>query len=112
MTEADDVVDEDLEALRDRPWRDRVVARSLGAATRQTLDRAQALMKATVELLEVSGENVTVQDVADRAGFSLRILYRHFSSKEDLLAAVLEDQLATGAEQLRQVLERITGEQS
>jgi TetR/AcrR family transcriptional regulator len=107
VTETDDVVDEDLEAVRDRPWRDRVIARSLGAATRQTLDRAQALMKATVELLEVSGENVTVQDVADRAGFSLRILYRHFSSKEDLLAAVLEDQLATGAERLRQVLGEI-----
>lgn len=64
-------------------------------------------MKATVELLEVSGENVTVQDVAERAGFSLRILYRHFSSKEDLLAAVLEDQLEGAAHRHRLQLSKI-----
>lgn len=91
----------------DASWRERVVARSLGAATRQTIDRAQALIKAAVELLESSGETVTVQDVADRAGFSLRVLYRHFSSKDDLLAAVLEDQLETGAAQIREVLATI-----
>ena len=67
---------EELEEVRDRPWRDRVVARSLGAATRQTLDRAQALIEATIQLLETSGESVTVQDVADKAGYSLRVLYR------------------------------------
>ena len=88
----------------DATWRERVVARSLGAQTRQTIDRAQALIKAATELLESSGETVTVQDVADRAGYSLRVLYRHFSSKDDLLAAVLEDQLESGAARVRGLL--------
>jgi AcrR family transcriptional regulator len=64
-------------------------------------------MKATVELLEISGESVTVQDVADRAGVSLRILYRHFSSKDDLLAAVLEERLEEGAQAVRAALRKI-----
>ena len=98
---------EELEEVRDRPWRDRVVARSLGAATRQTLDRAQALIEATIQLLETSGESVTVQDVADKAGYSLRVLYRQFSSKEDLLAAVLESQLETAAERMRKQLAKL-----
>jgi AcrR family transcriptional regulator len=92
----------------DAPWRERVIERSLGAATRQTLDRAQALLGAAVELLELSGEDVTVQEIADRAGFSLRVLYRHFSSKDDLLAAVLEDHLARDAAHMRQTLLEIS----
>jgi AcrR family transcriptional regulator len=92
--------DESLEEVRDQPWRHRVVARSLGAATRQSLARAQAAIRATVALLE-AGKPVTVQDVADNAGFSLRVLYRHFSSKEDLLGAVLEDQLEKAAKSIR-----------
>jgi AcrR family transcriptional regulator len=98
---------EELEEVRDRPWRDRVVARSLGKATRQTLDRAQALIEAATQLLETSGESVTVQDVADKAGYSLRVLYRQFSSKEDLLAAVLESQLETAAERMRKQLAKL-----
>jgi AcrR family transcriptional regulator len=90
-----------------RPWRERVVERSLGEAARQSLDRAETLIRATIELLESSGENVTVQDVADRAGVSLRVLYRHFSSKDDLLAAVLEDRLEKGAHHLRRRLAEV-----
>jgi AcrR family transcriptional regulator len=88
------------------PWRDRVVARSLGPAKRQSLGRAEAAMKATIALLE-SGENVTVQDVADNAGFSLRVLYRHFRSKEDLLIAVLESETETLTNRMRRRLDKI-----
>jgi AcrR family transcriptional regulator len=102
----DDATGDALPAVRNLPWRDRVVARSLGVATSQTLDRAQALIDATVQLL-ASSETVTVQEVADRAGYSLRILYRHFSSKEDLLAAVIEDQVEKGAVVLRSILTEI-----
>jgi AcrR family transcriptional regulator len=105
-TEKDEGLSGEFVEVGDQAWKHRVVARSLGVATRQSLDRAHALMKATVELLEVSGENVTVQDVADRAGYSLRILYRHFSSKDDLLAAVLEDQLEAASKRIRPILER------
>lgn len=91
----------------DAPWRERVLARSLGAATQQAMDRAQALIAAAIELLDTSGETVTVQDVAERAGYSLRVLYRHFSSKDDLLAAVLEAQLEGGARRMHPLLHKI-----
>ena len=35
-----------------------------------------------------NGESLTVQDVADEAGQSLRTLYQYFASKDDLLLAV------------------------
>lgn len=89
------------DALSDGPWRDRVVTRSLGAARSQSIDRGAAFVRAAMEILEAEGESLTVQDVADRAGFSLRILYRHFASKDDLLAAVLEESLSTAAKRLR-----------
>lgn len=99
-------VDTDLNGQSDLPWRDRVVARSLGAAKRQSLGRAEAAMKATVAILE-AGDNVTVQDVADAAGFSLRVLYRHFRSKEDLLIAVLENGQEKATTRMRSRLEKI-----
>jgi AcrR family transcriptional regulator len=95
-----DVEVESLEEVRDRPWRERVVARSLGPAIRQSIFQAQAAIRATVELLE-AGRPVTVQDVADSAGLSPGVIHRHFSSTEDLLGAVLEDCMETSAERLR-----------
>lgn len=99
-------VGSELDGPSELPWRDRVVARSLGAAQRQSLGRAEAAMKATVALLE-AGDNVTVQDVADNAGFSLRVLYRHFRSKEDLLIAVLENEQEIVTNRMRNRLEKI-----
>jgi AcrR family transcriptional regulator len=89
------------------PWRDRVVSRSLGAKRRQSIDRGAAFVAAAMEILREEGESLTVQDVADRAGFSLRILYRHFASKDDLLAAVLEEILFAAAKQMRTELYKI-----
>ena len=96
------------DALSEGPWRDRVVTRSLGAARSQSIDRGAAFVRAAMEILEVEGESLTVQDVADRAGFSLRILYRHFASKDDLLAAVLEESLSTAAKRMRIQSAKIT----
>lgn len=88
-------------------WQDRVVRRSLRDAAAQAIARAEELMAATVELMESSGEDVTVQEIADRAGVSLRVLYRQFPSKDALLIAVLEDMLAKAAEQGRRDLAEI-----
>jgi AcrR family transcriptional regulator len=89
------------------PWRDRVVSRSLGAARRQSIDRGAAFVTAAMEILREEGESLTVQDVADRAGFSLRIMYRHFASKDDLLAAVLEEILFSAAGRMCAELKKI-----
>ncbi len=49
----------------------------------------QALLKASLQLLRTSGPGAfTLREVARRAGVSHNAPYRHFRSKEDLLAAL------------------------
>lgn len=98
-------------------WRRRVVGRSLRAAAERSVDRGQALIAAAATVLErANGGDVTVQEVADEAGQSLRTLYQYFESKDDLLLAVFEEAMRTYArlirdaiEDLHDPLERLTG---
>lgn len=86
------LTDEEEDGTGEPGWRNRVLERSLGKATRRSLDRGAALVAAAGKLLDRSkGDGFTVQEVADEAGQSLRSFYRHFSSKDDLLLAVLEE---------------------
>lgn len=85
-------------AETDVDWHRRVVGRSLRTATQRSIDRGQALIRAAGVVLERSGgEDITVQDVADEAGQSLRTLYQYFASKDDLLLAVFEESMRTYA---------------
>jgi len=83
-------------------WHRRVVDRSLGSATRKSIDRGAALIQAAAALLERSGgESFTVQQVADEAGQSLRTLYQYFESKDDLALAVYEVAMERYAQMIR-----------
>ena len=56
------------------------------------------MIRATAKVLErTNGESLTVQEVADEAGQSLRTLYQYFESKDDLLLAVYEEAMGTYA---------------
>jgi AcrR family transcriptional regulator len=98
-------------------WQRRVVGRSLGTATKRSIDRGGRLVRAAAALLERSnGDGFTVQDVADEAGQSLRTLYHYFESKDDLLLAVFEEAMGTYARMIRTAiagledpLERLAG---
>jgi len=79
----------------DDGWRTRVLDRSLESARKRSLDRSEAFIQAAIELLHEKGEGFTLQEVSDRAGFSLRLFYQHFGGKHDLLLAVLEEELRT-----------------
>jgi len=80
-------------------WERRVVGRSLRGATERSVDRGRALIRAAATVLERSGgDDITVQEVADEAGQSLRTLYQHFESKDDLLLAVFEEAMRRYAE--------------
>jgi AcrR family transcriptional regulator len=58
-------------------------------------ERARRIVETAVELAEKGGfEAVRLRDVASHAGVALGTLYRRFRSKEDLLAAVLEREMA------------------
>src|SRR5665647_244081 len=79
-------------------WQRRVVGRSLDGARRRSIDRGASLIRAAAKVLErTNGESITVQEVADEAGQSLRTLYQYFESKEDLLLAVYEEAMRTYA---------------
>ena len=51
----------------------------------------QRIITAARELLVASGLDVSVRQIAGRAGLGLGTLYRHFPTRDDLVDAVLED---------------------
>jgi AcrR family transcriptional regulator len=58
-------------------------------------ERARRIVQTAVELAEKGGfEAVRLRDVAAHAGVALGTLYRRFRSKEDLLLAALEQEIA------------------
>jgi AcrR family transcriptional regulator len=92
--------DEDAPEAAD--WHRRVVGRSLDGARRRSIDRGARLVRAAAKVLERSnGASLTVQEVADEAGQSLRTLYQYFESKDDLLLAVFEEAMRTYARLIR-----------
>lgn len=87
-------------------WHRRVVGRSLDSARRRSIDRGARLIRAAAQVLERNdGESLTVQEVADEAGQSLRTLYQYFASKDDLLLAVFEEAQRTYARMIRAAIE-------
>lgn len=98
-------------------WQRRVVDRSLNGAQRRSIDRGARLIRAAAKVLERNnGESLTVQEVADEAGQSLRTLYQYFASKDDLLLAVFEEAMRTYARmisaaiaELEDPVERLAG---
>ncbi len=84
-------------------WRERALARSLEAARARSVDRLDRLVAAARDLANETGHaGFTVSQVAGRAGVSLKVFYRYFASKDDLLVALLEEDSRLGAEILRQ----------
>jgi len=98
-------------------WQRRVVDRSLDDAKKRSIDRGARLIRAAAKVLDrTHGESLTVQEVADEAGQSLRTLYQYFASKDDLLLAVYEEAMRTYARlitaavvQFEDPLERLAG---
>lgn len=66
-------------------------------------ERARRIVETSIELAERGGfEAVRLRDVAAHAGVALGTLYRRFRSKEDLLAAALEQETRALAQRVRQ----------
>ena len=92
-------------AVEEADWQRRVVGRSLSDAQQKSIDRGARLIRAAATVLERNnGESLTVQEVADEAGQSLRTLYQYFASKDDLLLAVFEESQVTYARMLRDAI--------
>jgi AcrR family transcriptional regulator len=113
----DDVAEKPLAEESDADWQRRVVGRSLRTAAERSVDRGMNLIRAAATVLARSnGDDITVQEVADEAGQSLRTLYQYFESKNDLLLAVFEEAMRTYAQLIEKAiadlddpLERLAG---
>lgn len=100
---------DDMDPATEADWQRRVVGRSLRTATERSVDRGMNLIRAAVTVLNRSnGEDITVQEIADEAGQSLRTLYQYFESKDDLLLAVFEEAMRTYAKMIEAAIEEIT----
>src|SRR5207344_2436590 len=93
----------------DADWQRRVVGRSLNDAKRRSIDRGARFIRAAAKVLNRNnGSSLTVQEVADEAGQSLRTLYQYFSSKDDLLLAVFEEAMRTYAQLIERAIAGLT----
>ena len=80
----------------------RAVQRSLERRRAAAADEVARLIRAAFELIRETGElSPRVSEILARAGLSNQAFYRHFRSKDELLAAVLDD----GIQQLAGYLE-------
>lgn len=90
------------------------LARAPGPARLSRVDRRDALLTAAAAILTgESVEAVTMEAVAERAGVSRPLVYKHFANRGELLAAVyqreaavLHDELATAVRQATTVTDK------
>ena len=69
---------------------------------RSSTDTRERILQAAYELFYAKGfARVGVDAVAEKAGLTKRTLYYHFTSKDDLLAAVLEHRGELALERIR-----------
>jgi AcrR family transcriptional regulator len=80
-----------------------LIAATTGAPPRDDETRTDVtILKAAAEVISVAGErNLTIDQVAERAGFTRMTVFRRFGSRDQLLRA-------TYARELRLVLEEVT----
>ncbi|HEY1828990.1 MAG TPA: helix-turn-helix domain-containing protein [Acidimicrobiales bacterium] len=89
---------------------DKIVRRSLAKREGEYASEVRGLLDAALELMRERGTEARprVADIVAAAGLSNDAFYRHFKSKDDLVAAILED----GAERLRGYLEHQMAKES
>jgi AcrR family transcriptional regulator len=75
-------------------WRQRAVSKSLRNARSRAERRIQQLLDAAFELIDEKGTaDFTIQEVVDRSKQSLRGFYQYFGGKDELLFALLEENI-------------------
>ena len=87
-------------------WREQAVTRSLGSARQRAENRVQRYLDAALELMNEgeSGKDMTVHQVVERSGQSLRSFYQYFGGKHELLLALFEESVRTTTAMLQEKL--------
>jgi len=87
-------------------WQVRALDRSLADTRARSVARLSQFVAAARSLAEETGSSAfTVQQVVARSGQSLKGFYRYFEGKDDLLLALLEEDIAVGAMFLRELID-------
>ena len=93
----------------DGGWQARALRRSLDTARARSIERSRRIVAAVRDLANEAGSaSFTVAQVAQRAGLSLKSVYRCFAGKDDLLLALLEEESRVGAEILAERIDAHT----
>jgi AcrR family transcriptional regulator len=88
-------------------WQVRALDRSLAGTRARSVERLSQFVAAARGLAEETGSSsFTVQQVVARSGQSLKSFYRYFEGKDDVLLALLEEDIAVGALFLRDLVDR------
>lgn len=97
-------------------WDQRVAARSpsVERARVRTVQHARMMLDAAKRLMREKGDSFTTQELAKEAGVAVQTFYNYFSSKDELLLAMISDLLiescakwAAAAEDLPDPLARL-----
>src|SRR5512139_1112915 len=97
---------DDLQAGNGPGWRQRAVSKSLSAARTRAERRVQGILDAAFALIDERGTSeFTIQEVVDRSKQSLRAFYQYFEGKDELLFALLEENIREALEDLRAAVE-------
>jgi TetR/AcrR family transcriptional regulator len=84
-------------------WKERAQQRSLASARQRADDQLMRLVRAAQEMIRI-GQDATIPAIVARAGMSTKTFYRHFASRDELLFAVLEEELSLGARSITRAL--------
>jgi len=100
-----------MDELEGRHWKARATHRAFERMVEENKradrrDPATDLVTAAQALTEHG--DFTVKEVADRAGVAVQTFYRHFGNKDELVLAVLEENLADGCAVIARTLTGIT----
>jgi TetR/AcrR family transcriptional regulator len=85
-------------------WEERALVRSLEPARARSSVHAHALVDAARAAIDDEGPTFTVQQVAARAGMSVKTFYRYFSGKDALLLALFEEDNSAGVQAISEML--------
>src|SRR6266576_5052290 len=87
------------------------VDRRTRSARAERRDAREALLEAALQVFAERGyRDSSVDDIAERAGYSKGALYWHFSSKDDLFFALLEERIIQSWREGIELLESATPE--
>ena len=90
-------------------WADRAVDRSPSVQRSRTrsVRQVKGIVDAARRLIRVKGSSFTTQELAKEAGIALQTFYRHFAGKDQLLLAVFEEEISTGAAAIDAAMRRL-----